>query len=243
MYGIVSNGSCHNHGCQVVDSIKDCELATAALGIPLGTSGVVTSQQCPLLQPYETEDCSLSLSPACMIDNDGYIKLKSQRQVGGLSPPGPAVATAEAPLVCFCNATRLRSGNPSMNGMVSVVMSWIGDGNNVDLFMRRVKDDGTPETGGDVDQRHDVRRGLGPEMLQVHGPGRFELGVFYSWAAAMGSARGVITVWSPRATGPLVLPFALPIEDSYSWEIISVGFLSVAANGQTILKGSGVMLR
>merc|ERR1712046_177474 len=108
-----------------------------------------------------------------------------------------------APYICRCSSVPAKE---IQDGTLSVVLSWLGTGNDVDLHMRGPGFDAEAGRIGLAD----VQNGLGPELIRKSAFGRTTLGVYYNWVAAMGAARGELVVWDYKNREPYIIPFALP---------------------------------
>jgi len=211
---ILTGKACEaEEGCADIKSATECAEAAATLHVPLNGKGVIDDSACK-------ENATLQ----CVLSQDGYVRLWEKSRSWDRRSPGH-----DERFICKCPS---KSTTPVA---VSVVLSWLGDGNDVDLHMKGKGFD-VKNSFYDVEEGPgraftsglaDVQFGLGPELLRTTAKGRIELGVYYNWASAMGSARGVLVVWDYKNKEPAIIPFSLPAGE---YNIISVANIDVTAD-------------
>lgn len=221
-------GSCASHGCSDIQTGAECADAATKLNIPLNGR-----------QVYPYDNCTNFKARKCVLDEYGHVKLWDWNF--SFSPYGPYPRkdgsgpnkgethgvdsrdrnTWKSPYLCKCGSDVVEKTN---NNIV-VVLSWLGDGNDVDLHMKGLGFDMGPIEGALAD----VSQGLGPELMRTTVQGKLGLGVYYNWAAAMGAAR--VIVWDFKNKVPTIVPFALPAGE---YNIMGVAEVDVTSKSVTV---------
>merc|ERR1719265_14926 len=203
----IFQGTCEDYGCQGPSTEGSCFELAEQLNIPAVSSISATDS-----------DFSSPGWVSCLLDCDGGVKFMSGSGYYHYSSSG----YWDKPGICSCPRGFSISSAPLPR--VTVLVSWLSDGTDVDLWLKL--ESGEDLGGSWYNILTDVDEGLGPEMLRFDDIGSHELGVTYSTNSG-GNARGVLTIWSNTSSVPTILPFIVPLN---TWDIITVARLDVRAD-------------